>query len=361
MTSDRQDQAALLLAQIDALGLTLDDLQRVRDHRTVGTGPTVRAYVEHARRIYTDRNRATAATYEPGWRTLVRVHGHRPISELTTSQLERVLLAVRTRAICRERARVDRRRARGRTAEAGNAAGAEHNALAAIRAVFKRAEGDGELPRGNPAAHLTPAAKNANRRRALTAEEVSQIYEVATTTGDDPHLDALIVRTTLETGARRDGLVNLRLQDLNARRQTITLHEKNGKSREQPVTAELFAQLQQLAASRGAIKPHDAVLRYRRRGDTCAPLTERRFDTLFERRVQRRLVWAEAEGVTLHWLRHTAGTRIERVAGRGVARSFLGHASADTTDLYTTAQPAEVIHAWCAAFGASHPLNDAAT
>jgi integrase len=54
------------------------------------------------------------------------------------------------------------------------------------------------------------------------------------TTSQDPDLNLLLVRFHLESGARRDGALALRVRDLDPRRGTMWLREKFGSEREQP-------------------------------------------------------------------------------------------------------------------------------
>jgi integrase len=55
----------------------------------------------------------------------------------------------------------------------------------------------------------------ASRRRGFSDEELSQLFEVTRSGGDDPVLDSLLLRFHLETGARRGGALALRRRDLD--------------------------------------------------------------------------------------------------------------------------------------------------
>jgi hypothetical protein len=67
-------------------------------------------------------------------------------------------------------------------------------------------------------------------------------------------------------------------------------------------------------------------------------LTERRFDTIFQRLGQH-LPWARALGVSLHWIRYTTLTDIRLVAGERVAAAYAGHNddAGGVTTIYTRA------------------------
>jgi hypothetical protein len=55
-------------------------------------------------------------------------------------------------------------------------------------------------------------------------------------------------------------------------------------------------------------------------------------------------------------MRHCAGTWIEQIAGKAVAKTFLCHATTDVTDTYTKSSPEEVANAVIRLWSGSHPL-----
>jgi integrase/recombinase XerC len=189
------------------------------------------------------------------------------------------------------------------------------------------------------------------RRRALDQLELEEVFEAVRTTSRDPDLDLLLVRFHLESGARREGALNVRLRDLDARRSTTWLREKFRKEREQPVSPSLLAALEAFAHSRGALTPDDAIFRNPR----GRPITRRHYNTLFDH-VQAALPWTNRVPVTAHVLRHTAGTAVERIASPAVAEAFLGHAPSSVTGRYTKAKIEEVAAAVAALVGEAHPL-----
>lgn len=99
------------------------------------------------------------------------------------------------------------------------------------------------------------------------------------TTSGDPDLDLLLIRFHLESGARREGALNLRRRDLDPTRATVWLREKNDSEREQPVTPTLLTLLERHANGRGSRSADDPVFRTA----TGAPVTARRYDTIFTR------------------------------------------------------------------------------
>jgi integrase len=110
------------------------------------------------------------------------------------------------------------------------------------------------------------------------------------------------------------------------------------------------------ARTRGAQDPDSAVLRYH----DGRPLTSRRYDYLWDR-VGRHLDTVRTQGITIHWLRHTTLTWVERTYGYGVARAYAGHATASTnrfgvTATYIKGDLRDVATALAALTGEPHPL-----
>lgn len=331
---DRMIRARAVLAELDALGLTMEDLSAAGGTSGRVGVPTVAEYVELVAAAYKP---GTANTYRSAWRVLVDLHGARPVSSLTSDDCHQVIEAAVRRA--QER----RPGATGRSTT--------ETCVAALRAVFRRAVQAG-LCAENPAAGIDKPRRLDNRRRALTTDELDQVWMAALATSRDPDLDLLALRFHLETGARREGALNLTLDRLDPRRQSLWLLEKFGAEREQPVSASLLRALAEHAGSRGAHNADDAVFRTRRHH----PMTRRRYNTLFEH-IQASLEWTARTPVTAHVLRHTAITRVERHAGYAVAARFAGHSQrSNVTGTYIKASVHEVAAAVAALTGEPHPL-----
>lgn len=193
--------------------------------------------------------------------------------------------------------------------------------VAALRALFARAVKAG-LVGSNPALLVAKPRRLGNRRRALTQDELAEVWDAAAVTAKDPALDLLLLRFHLESGARRIGALNMRVKDLDLARQTVWLREKFAGEREQPVSATLLSAVADLAAQRGSTGSEDAVFitRHRRAGMPAA-LTGRTYDRIFTN-VQSRVEWSIRTPITAHVLRHTAITAVERAAGFAVAQAF---------------------------------------
>ncbi|GIF96564.1 tyrosine-type recombinase/integrase [Catellatospora citrea] len=328
----RVDVARQLLAQ---LGLSVADLATAPNPPS--TVPTVAEYLP---RVAAAAGPGANRTYGPYWARMAAAWGNRSLADIAASDIE---------ALQRRAAATARSRRNGRD---GRHAG-EH-VIAAARALYNRAIADGILAAGDSPAHrVVKPRRLPSNRRALTADELEQINLVARTTGNDTVLDALLLRLHTETACRRGGAVRLRLCDLDTVYGLVRLVEKGGTLRWQPISLHLAAALAEHAHCRGAVLPGDALLRYRNGG----PLTTRRYDHLFHR-LGDRLPWVAAQGITVHWLRHTTLTWVERHFGYGVARAYAGHtdSTGPATTTYIKADLEAVATALAAMTGHPHPL-----
>lgn len=344
MSTNRNGVLDAVMTLLDANGLTVEDLTERRGQPSGASQraplPTVAEWVAKVAAITTP---GAAKTYQRYWRLLVEHLGDRRLDEVSQLDLKQVVVAAKEAAIVR------------RNSKGG--VGAQENCVGALRCVFKEAVAEG-LIHEDPAAGINKPRRKPNTRRALSTSELEQVWQVVATGGDDSLLDALVVRTFIETGCRRAGLVGLRLCDLRPDRLQVRLIEKGDIERWQPVSQTLFDALVEFAGSRGARKPEDKVFLYRpRKGERIGrPMTNRRLNTLADR-IQDELPWAKQLGVSPHFFRHSATSAIERVAGFAVARAFAGHtAGGETTTTYIKAQENEVAAAVSILTGEPHPL-----
>jgi integrase len=298
--------------------------------------PTFAVYVPVVSAAVTDGTRRVYSTY---WNRLVEHWGERRIDEPTPSQIQQLSSQLRAQ-------RVVRRNGRG-----GQLAG-EHF-IAALRCLYRHAIADG-LVTDNPAARVEKPRRPTSMRQAVGGERLAEINHVATTTGNDPVLDALIIRLHTETACRRGGALALRPQDLDPHQCLILLREKGQTTRWQPVSPTLMRHLLAHAEERGA-PATGGLLRYL---DGRA-LTRRRYDMLWNR-VGKHLPWAAAQGISAHWLRHTTLTWVERTHGYAVAQAYAGHTGGrggdGVTATYVRATLQEVATALAALVGEDHPL-----
>ena len=331
--TDRSLRARVVLEEAQALGLTLEDL--IAADEPGHAVPTVAEFVATMDTVF---GAATARTYRPYWRLAVTHLGDRHLHQITIDDLAVVVTAAA-------------RAQRARPASTGRAS--RETCVAALRALFTRAAAAGLVSR-NPAAGLVKPRRARSRRRALDDDELSQLVDAVCSTSRDPGLDILLVRFHLESGARRQGALDLRLSDLDAHRSTVWLREKGDSDREQPISPSLTRLLADHATSRGAVGPDDAVLRTR----DGRPISARRYDTVFGR-ARVALGWSERTPVSAHVLRHTAITAVGRLAGYPVAQAFAGHSPPSVTGRYLHATLAQVAGAVAALTGERHPLASA--
>jgi len=329
---DRRLRATVLLAEAAALGLHLEDL--IAAH--TGPRPPAPTLADHIAAVAPTFEPGTAATYSSYWRLALHHLGDRRITDITVVDLQVVV------ADAANRAQQRRPGSSGRSSQ--------ETCVAALRALFNRAHAAG-LIATNPAGALTKPRRARSRRRALDDAELAELVEAIRTTSADPDLDLLLVRFHLETGARRQGALHLRLGDIDARRSTVWLREKNTSDREQPLSPTLTRLLHHHATSRSAHHPNDLV--FRRRDGT--PITARRYNTIFDR-ARPCLEWAQRTPVSAHVLRHTAINAIARYAGYPVAQTFAGHTPPHVTGRYLQATITEVAAAIATLTGEPHPL-----
>ncbi|MFJ8961525.1 tyrosine-type recombinase/integrase [Lentzea sp. NPDC102401] len=282
--------------------------------------------------------------FAPYWRKALKVWPDAQVGEISFADVVWFIQHAKETAVVR------------RTSRGGHYA-AEH-AYAAMRCLFRYAVGNRLLsPWEDPTAEVIKPKRLASNRRALQPELVEEIVEVASTTGNDPHLDALLMRTHIETAARRGGALALRLRDLDPDQCQVFLRQKGGSSHWQPVSRTLMTGFQEHAYVRGARDPDDGVLRYH----NGRPLSARRYDNLWSR-VGEYVPTVRSQGVTTHWLRHTTLTWVERAYGYGVAMAYAGHAAATgglshgVTAVYVKADIYDVATALAELTGEEHPL-----
>lgn len=328
---NRQLRARIVLEEARALGIDLDDLVAAAtgEHSPI----TVAAWIDEIAPTF---GGSTARTYRPYWRLLATMHGNRALAELTAMDLAAVVDAAG------ERAKAHRPDSPGRSSR--------ESCVAALRALYRRAVDAGHATT-NPAAALRKPRRSTSRRRALDDRELTDLADAIRATRRDPDLDLLLVRFHLETGARVQGALNLRRRDIDSTRSTVWLREKLDSVREQPASPSLVALLLAHASERNGSSEEDAVFRTRR----GIPITDRFYDRLFAR-ARRHLGWDHRTPLTAHVLRHTAITRVGRIAGYPVAQAFAGHAPPTVTGRYLHASLADVATAVAVMTGEAHPL-----
>jgi hypothetical protein len=166
--------AALLV--LKSMGLSPDDLTAAPSNRR--PVPTFAEYVPVVAGTVTP---GTLRAYRPYWRRTVEQWGGRRLDEPTPSEIKQLVAYVRANAVPRRNSRGGR-----------NAA---ENLISALRCLYRRAADDGLISeKDNPALKVEKPRRLPSTRRAIADTRLAEINEVAATTGDDPELDALILR-----------------------------------------------------------------------------------------------------------------------------------------------------------------------
>ncbi|OXR40185.1 Tyrosine recombinase XerC [Nocardia cerradoensis] len=329
-TSDTIAAARLLLTQ---MGLSPADL--VAPSLSIPTFgeiiPAVRATLEAG----------TRRTYGTHLNHLENHWGSARLNEISKPDLDELADTIRSAA-------------RTNRASRGGHSAVEHF-IATVRCVYRYAEEHGWIrPADNPARQLTIPTRRKSHRYAIPSDRVTEICQAAATTGNDPELDALLLRLHLETACRRAGALSLRPHDLDTTQCLIYLREKDGTDRWQPVSPTLMNHLIAHAHERHSPQS-EQLLRYR----NGKPITHRRYDHLWNR-IGQTLPWVATQGITTHWLRHTTLTWVERTFSYAVAREYAGHSSKNTgtTATYVKANLPEIAAALSVLTGEPHPLED---
>jgi integrase len=278
------EAARLLLAR---LGVSPADLLGPAAQRR--EVPTFAAYVPV---VAEGVGAGTRRVYGSYWNRIVEQWGGRRLDEPTPSDVARLVEHVRTHVVARRNAR-------------GGRSAAEHT-IAALRCVYRHAIADGLIGEADsPAAKVAKPRRLPSTRRAVPDTRLAEINHVAATTGNDPALDALLLRLHTETACRRGGALALRPADLDPAQFLVFLREKGETVRWQPVSPTLMSHLQAHAADRHA--PAGGPLLRSRDGRA---ITYSRYDHLWTR-IGRYLPWVATQQISTHWLRHTTLTWVE--------------------------------------------------
>jgi integrase len=328
-------EAALLV--LKSMGLSVEDLTGAPSNR-----PSVPTFAEYVPVVAATLTGSTLRAYSSYWKRTVEQWGDRRLDEPTTSEIKKLVAYIKANA-------VQRRNSRG-------GVHAAENLISALRCLYNHAVDDGLIDeKDNPARKVAKPRRLPSTRRALDGAQLAEINRIVTTRGNDPELDALILRLHTETACRRGGALALRPRDLDREQCLVLLREKGETFRWQPVSPTLMTALVQHAEDRNA--PSDGgLLRYR----NGHQITDRRYDQLWVR-IGRELPWFRNQGISTHWLRHTTLTWVERNFGFAVAHAYAGHTDltedrVSVTTTYVRATLTEVATALAALTGEPHPL-----
>jgi integrase/recombinase XerC len=296
-------------------------------------------------------------------RRLVVRPGYGDVELRTVTQFDVKIMKkwVKANALANAAAQNRRRVEAGKPPLLRDGRGAEENFVAAVRCLYTAAADNGLVPKGcSPAATVAKPKRNTKlTRRPMSDSELQDVWVTWSAAGRDPELWALVYRLMMQTATRRIGCINLRLAHLIPHRQSLKLRQKGNKFAEFPVSADLLADLDAFATSRGSTKPEDPVLRQkgrcRRTGTVNPPLTDRCFDRAAER-VQEMHEWAKVGGWGPHWLRHHVAALAEEHGGSPCKMAILDHEPNGQSQIYGRANFEQL--AWVVAqmTGSPHPL-----
>jgi integrase len=329
-------------ALLDTMGISPADL--LPAPAVARQVPDFASYIPRVRDAVSAGTRRVYGSY---WDKVIRAWGPRPITGVSALEVSQLAEQVRGSAI-------ERRNGRG-------GRGAAEHLIGSLRCMYRFAVADGILTEAeNPAALVPKPRRLLSTRRALPGNRLAEISRIAASTGNDPALDALLIRLHAETACRRGGALALTPPgDLDPEQCLIMLREKGGTMRWQPVSPTLMTHLIAHAEARGGLASGQRLLRHA----TGRQISARRYDYLW-RRLGEHLPWVETQQVSTHWIRHTVLTWVERNFGFAVAQAYAGHEdhgrNARAMATYIRAGLPEVATALSVLTGERHPLAIAA-
>ena len=209
-SSATSQQAAVeaALVVLKSMGLSLDDLTAAPGQR-----PAVPTFAEYVPVVSAQVTAGTLRAYGSYSKRVVDKWGARRLDEPTPSEVKQFAKDIKENAVSRRNGRGGR--------------SAAENFIGALRCLYNKAEDDGLIDHtGNPASKVGKPRRLPSTRRAIADTQLAEINQVAAATGDDPGLDALILRLHTETACRRGGALALRPQDLDPEQCLMLRREK---------------------------------------------------------------------------------------------------------------------------------------
>lgn len=151
--------------------------------------------------------------------------------------------------------------------------------------------------------------------------------------------DRAMLHLTFAAGLRVSELVGLRLEDLTLRSQaSVLIHGKGRRERSLPLWKETTTALRAWLAVRGTVPAPEIFVNARRE-----PMTRAGFEYVLEKHVRtaiERCPSLATKRVSPHVLRHSCAlTVLEATRDLRKVSPWVGHASMQTTEMYTRADP----------------------
>jgi site-specific recombinase XerD len=194
---------------------------------------------------------------------------------------------------------------------------------------------------------LAIPAKKADTRlvRHLTVEEIKALLDAPEPTTRDGIRDRAMLYLCFAGGLRVSELVGLRIDQLTLQGQaSLLVHGKGRKERCLPLWKETAAALKAWLAVRGAALVPELFLNARGR-----PMTRSGFEYILDKHVQaaaERCPSLAEKRISPHVLRHTCAlTVLQATNDLRKVSLWLGHASMQTTEMYTRADPSVKLEA----------------
>ncbi|MEV8514246.1 hypothetical protein [Dactylosporangium sp. NPDC051484] len=209
------DAARLLLAK---LGVSPEELLQPTAARPAV--PTFREYLPVVRAAV---GPGTLRAYSSYWNRIEQQWGDRRMDDVKPTDIGGLVEQVKANRVMRRNGRSGR--------------GAAENLIAALRCVYNHTVADGHLSKDeNPALKVAKPRRLPSTRGALADAKLAELNAAAASSGNDPELDALLLRLHTETAYRRGGALALRPLDLDEEQCMIRLREKGETVRWQPVS-----------------------------------------------------------------------------------------------------------------------------
>jgi integrase/recombinase XerD len=204
--------------------------------------------------------------------------------------------------------------------------------IAALRAFYNFAETEKHLPT-NVAENLSLPRRWKRLPKALSNAEIEKLLSPEATDTPNALCDQAILEMAYASGLRLAELRNIRLEQLHLEAGFINVVGKGNKERVVPIGKTAIAALERYLASgrpRLVTPKSTANVFLTNRGTTFATVT-------LWLRIKKRVARAGiGRNVTPHMLRHSFATHLlENGADLRVIQELLGHATINTTEVYT--------------------------
>jgi len=204
--------------------------------------------------------------------------------------------------------------------------------VAALKRFFKFCEDENVLP-VNIAENLSLPRRWEELPNFLDLNQINRLLKPPAKMGPADYCDQAILELAYASGLRRSELCNLRIEQLHLVEGIITVIGKGNKERIVPVGREAIGAIREyLDKGRPALCKINSpgTLFLTCRGTRFAPVT-------LWLRIKKRVIAAGlSPEITPHTLRHSFATHLlEGGADLRVIQELLGHASINTTEVYT--------------------------